>query len=389
MSHKIGFPTKPVKGKNSNETYWTVQQLIDFLPEGEKVKHEVDWALGTCSKLYNLKDVSEPASKLESSEEAITVAFSHLERYLYVLIFNAYLHSQYRWQFGESFSKWTRRQSRFLEILSSIDIREKLVSSTVLEDSRRVLVSDNYIGLDVLGAESEFFIPNFRKLQRFPIFGSGQCSHKGLEKIISILKGGKYKHPTVILMNLREDPVVECDGVTYSWRDPKQLEEPIDVKNSTGLLMEEIEASIKKTIEELKTLRIIENINEPGLEKTFESVKTSKQVAETFNKEDLIYYRVPIRDYFSPREENFDSILEALKNLKEFSADEDGPALIFHCRTGKGRTTTAMAIACLFVCHKRGFPYGTKPGEEERVSIPWAHLTKGNYKVRIERVHIF
>ena len=29
----------------------------------------------------------------------------------------------------------------------------------------------------------------------------------------------------------------------------------------------------------------------------------------------------------------------------------------------------------------QGFPYGTKPGEEERVSLPNAGYTKGNYKV--------
>ncbi len=29
----------------------------------------------------------------------------------------------------------------------------------------------------------------------------------------------------------------------------------------------------------------------------------------------------------------------------------------------------------------QGFPYGTKPGEEERVSLPNASYTKGNYDV--------
>jgi len=31
----------------------------------------------------------------------------------------------------------------------------------------------------------------------------------------------------------------------------------------------------------------------------------------------------------------------------------------------------------------QGFPYGTKPGEEERVSLPNAKFTQGNYKVSI------
>ena len=32
----------------------------------------------------------------------------------------------------------------------------------------------------------------------------------------------------------------------------------------------------------------------------------------------------------------------------------------------------------------QGFPYGTKPGEEESVSLPNAGYTKGNYKVCTE-----
>lgn len=40
-------------------------------------------------------------------------------------------------------------------------------------------------------------------------------------------------------------------------------------------------------------------------------------------------------------------------SLEEINTDEDGPAVVFHCRSGKGRTTTAMAIASLIICHKR------------------------------------
>jgi len=32
-------------------------------------------------------------------------------------------------------------------------------------------------------------------------------------------------------------------------------------------------------------------------------------------------------------------------------------------------------------CKLQGFPYGTKPGEEERVSLPNAKFTQGHYKV--------
>lgn len=73
--------------------------------------------------------------------------------------------------------------------------------------------------------------------------------------------------------------------------------------------------------------------------------------------------------------------MHVISQLEEVNTDEDGPAFVFQCRTGKGRTTTAMAIAGLIISHKKGFPYGTKPGEEERVSLPNAKYTQGHYKV--------
>ncbi len=45
--------------------------------------------------------------------------------------------------------------------------------------------------------------------------------------------------------------------------------------------------------------------------------------------------------------------MSVLVSLEEINTDEDGPAIVFHCRTGKGRTTTAMAIGGLIVCHKK------------------------------------
>ena len=43
----------------------------------------------------------------------------------------------------------------------------------------------------------------------------------------------------------------------------------------------------------------------------------------------------------------FDSVHKLMSGLDEhFTGDEDGAAVVFQCRTGRGRTTTAMAIAC-------------------------------------------
>ena len=47
----------------------------------------------------------------------------------------------------------------------------------------------------------------------------------------------------------------------------------------------------------------------------------------------------------------FDELLSIITSQRHLYSDEDGPAFIFQCRTGKGRTTTAMAIAGLVICH--------------------------------------
>ena len=51
--------------------------------------------------------------------------------------------------------------------------------------------------------------------------------------------------------------------------------------------------------------------------------------------------------------QDFDRILLILNNLHEIYTDEDGPAMVFNCEQGKGRTTTGMAIAALIYCNKK------------------------------------
>lgn len=46
-------------------------------------------------------------------------------------------------------------------------------------------------------------------------------------------------------------------------------------------------------------------------------------------------------------------MLSILNNLHEIYTDEDGPAIVFNCELGKGRTTTGMAIAALIYCNKK------------------------------------
>ena len=44
----------------------------------------------------------------------------------------------------------------------------------------------------------------------------------------------------------------------------------------------------------------------------------------------------------------FDTLLKAVDARLNEVDDACGPAIVMQCRTGRGRTTTAMAIACVY-----------------------------------------
>ena len=52
-------------------------------------------------------------------------------------------------------------------------------------------------------------------------------AHQGLSCVVNHLLNKKQGHVLVVVFNLREDLVVECDGATYSPRESDRLEEPI------------------------------------------------------------------------------------------------------------------------------------------------------------------
>ena len=53
-------------------------------------------------------------------------------------------------------------------------------------------------------------------------------------KVAELLAGPRYSHPVVIHVNLREDPVLCCDGETFS---PREVSHSIPVFNSSFLVM--------------------------------------------------------------------------------------------------------------------------------------------------------
>ena len=63
----------------------------------------------------------------------------------------------------------------------------------------------------------------------------------------------KHGHPLVVCINLREDPVLECNGDTYSWRDVDDLERPLIVP---GVKASAIEVRPAKSLLALAVIKI-------------------------------------------------------------------------------------------------------------------------------------
>ncbi len=60
----------------------------------------------------------------------------------------------------------------------------------------------------------------------------------------------------VVLVNLREDVVIECNGATYSWREPLHLDVPIIMPGISSQEIEEKEEVLKREIKEKSTFQV-------------------------------------------------------------------------------------------------------------------------------------
>ncbi|XP_073241646.1 paladin-like isoform X3 [Porites lutea] len=410
MCHRTGFPAEshtiplPVDENKPNlerGEFRLIQQLVKNLPNGRQIKHEVDSVIDICSEVMNLRSVSyECKKKLEEIKDDYKIegqsaceywlkrGLSALERYFFLILFNAYLHEQFPLMFSQTFRKWMQRRPWLYRMLSHIDVMERGVTSEFMSKYQNptFLVADEQISLDVLSTRREFEVSNFRNVPGFPVYGMCQPSRQGLNRVVSFLLGAKCLHPKVVLFNVREDLAVDCDGNTLS---PRELSHLCDHMPYRGLDTSGIEQKENELRSDLlkkgkkRPVQVYLDINSQPEERDFNSVLTLRESAELCISKhpQTTYFRLPLPEDKAPEEKDFDRILLILNNLHEIYTDEDGPALVFNCEQGKGRTTTGMAIAALIYCNKKGFPVGTRVDEQDPACVPNAKYTLGEFAV--------
>uniref|UniRef100_A0A667XHN6 Paladin n=1 Tax=Myripristis murdjan TaxID=586833 RepID=A0A667XHN6_9TELE len=373
-----------------------IQTLINKLPNGQQVMEEVDQAIALCSEMHNIKEaIYENKSKLEGIGEDYQIQgsstkdyFLHrtmqsLERYFYLIVFNAYLHEQYPLAFVSNFSQWMCCHAWLYRLLACMDLSELLAPADLVTRGARVLVADEYLAPDVLSTVKEMKVANFRRVPKMPVYGMAQPTSEATGAVLAHLTDEKRKHGHMLWINLQEELVLEGNGQVFTPREPSCLEQHISIPSSDPQLIEKLETSLKEEI--LRAQKWLEVTLEQ--EKQMKMFKSCMSVQEIFNQhksshQGLLYKRIPLPDCSTPREEDFDKLMEAMKSAL---AEDSHSAFVFNCSNGKGRTTTAMVIAALTLWHFNGFP---EFSDDEIVSVPDAKYTKGEFEVVMRLVRL-
>ncbi|XP_035002189.2 paladin isoform X2 [Hippoglossus stenolepis] len=376
--------------------FQVIQSLINKLPNGKQVMEEVDQAIALCSEMHNIKEaIHENKSKLEGIGEDYQIQGSStkdyflnrtmqsLERYFYLIVFNAYLHEQYPLAFVSNFSQWMCCHAWLYRLLACMDLSELSAPAELVTRGARVLVADEYLAPDVLSTVKEMKAVNFRRVPKMPVYGVAQPTSEATGAVLAHLSDEKRKHSHVLWVNLQEELVLEGNGQTFTPREPSCLDQHIPIPSSDPQLIEKLETSLKEAV--LRAQKWLEVTLEQ--DKQMKMFKSCMTVQEIFNQhksshQGLVYKRIPLPECSAPREEDFDQLLDAMKSSL---AEDSRSAFVFNCSNGKGRTTTAMVISVLTLWHFNGFP---EFAEDEIVSVPDAKYTKGEFEVVMQLVRL-
>ncbi|KAK7148479.1 hypothetical protein R3I93_012723 [Phoxinus phoxinus] len=389
-------PRQEIQKSEHKLDFQVIQLLISRLHKGQQLLDEVDDAIAMCSEMHNIKDaVYENKLKLEgigknfqfqgSSTKGYFLqrTLQSLERYVYLLVFNAYLHDQYPQAFPQSFSQWMCMNAWIYRLLASMDSSELSAPANLITNGIRVLVSSEYLATDLLSTAKEMKVANFRRVSKMALYGMGQPNSEALAVVMSYLTDQRRGHSTILWLNLQEELTLEANGLMFTPREPGCLEHPIPVCVHHPRQLQEMELALKQDV--LRCEKWLEVITEQDKQmRMFRSCHTTEElfVHQKSIHPGLSYHRIPLSDCCAPKEEDFDQLLEAMKCSL---AEDPTCAFIFNCHDGKDRTTAAMVIATLTLWHINGFP---ECEEDEIVSVPDAKYTKGEFEVVMQVVRV-
>ncbi|GCB74670.1 hypothetical protein scyTo_0003761, partial [Scyliorhinus torazame] len=248
------------------------------------------------------------------------------------------------------------------------------------------MVCDVHSKIDVLNTTGSHGAPNFRQAKgSFPVFGMGQPSLNGFKRLLQVLQQEGYEE--ILFYCVREEPVVflrvDNDFIPYTPRSKDNLHENLhdlgkDVK------VEILELTIRKELYNFAQLN--ENINHvyhdiehfKGEPRTIyicseEDIHVTEEVYRRplFTKPSCRYHRLPLSVDGLPLQSQLDAFINSLRETPDLLLPQDPkrppPALVFSCQVGVGRTSLAMILGTLLMCHRKGFP--EKWGDDQKTSV--------------------
>ncbi|XP_025089894.1 paladin-like [Pomacea canaliculata] len=279
-----------------------------------------------------------------------------------------------------------------VSVLCNLDLSKHTEPASLVTSGQRCLVADNYIGLDVLSSRMDVKVANFRRLMGLPVYGMAQPARDGLSRVVNFLLHKKQGCSQVVIVNLRNDVAIEFDETTYHVEDVGNLGEPVLIYGASDKEMEVCEEALLKEFKGKKSITVYEELSSPAVSKTFCSALTPNDLwqQQRLQTLDMSYVRLPIQYDHGFQEKIVHHRRSGVRRhpaavfcylTSDTAWKEDNYAFVFHCRTGKSRSSLAMAVAGLLFYHIREFPYGSKPGEQELVSCPNRSYTLGEFEV--------
>ncbi|CEG39611.1 IQ motif, EF-hand binding site [Plasmopara halstedii] len=221
-----------------------------------------------------------------------------------------------------------------------------------------VLKTDRFPNCHELDTPNGDIIPNFRRLEHTPVYGSAQPSLEGIQLILNRVAADGFTK--VVWINLREEAVIYVNGRPFTARRSAKLNENDLVPGITGHKIQVLELSMKSSLQE--ELKMADNYFQYWNEVAFNENELLHETArpehvltlpEIYKSADVIkyndaiqsvkYFRIPIERENAPEHED----VETLMNLMESIINDGATAVVFNCQMGKRRTTTAMVLGKL------------------------------------------
>ena len=165
------------------------------------------------------------------------------------------------------------------------------------------------------------------------VMGSGQFSIKQLKRIIK-------KIPDPIVVDLRQESHGFINGIPVSWYGEKNWENHgknnREIRNIESTLFDKLNSS--KTVMVYKDFKKRADGEVKGMKLMPLNVKIASSEKDWVRKLGLRYHRFFIPDHYRMTDEQVDQFVKFVKTIP------NGEWVYFHCRGGRGRTSSLMTM---------------------------------------------